>query len=291
VISRQAIGELGAAASGVMSLSPDGDFDFGQNSDGSYFLETRAGAQSALPITNDASARYSGLWADALPLVAYWGYNGNSSLAVTNAASGQTALVDSGRTSPVLPLMWLPGTTQLIYREADGQIRLADFSCLQSVCSGSPDDFNIRALASADADVATDGDWLFFRSGSDIAAVDLNCATMDTCLSSAVAIAPNAAPQTAINTAGGVLVYTAYAQNANDPNDREVRVVNLACLSSGGCAAQTVATTAIAGAMSANGRYTVIESGNGLESLDLISGARAYLSDRGAALNRARWQS
>ncbi len=290
-ISQQAVSELGTAASGVLSLAPNGSFDFGQSANGSYFLESRAGDLFALPVTNDASARYSGLWSDALPLVAYWGYNGSSSLAVTNASNGETALVDSGRSSPVLPLAWLPGTSQLIYRDADGQLRLADFSCLQSACSGSPDDFSIITLATGDADVATDGDWLFFRSGGSIAALDLTCAASDICPQSAVLLAPNAAPQTAISVANERLVYTGYAQNASDPNDREVRVVNLACLTSGGCAAQTVLAGAAAGALSPDGRYLLVESANGLESLDLSSGARAYLSDRGAALNRARWQS
>ena len=82
----------------------------------------------------------------------------------------------------------------------------------------------------------------------------------------------------------------AYTQNPNDPNDREVRGVNLACLTSGGCTAQPVAVGAVAGALSSNGRFAVIESANGLESLDLSTSARAYLSEPGAALSQARWQ-
>ena len=178
----------------------------------------------------------------------------------------------------------------MIYRDADGLIRLADFSCVPNGCSGSPANLNVRTLASADADIAYDDTRLYFRSADSIAYVEFTCAAADTCLSSAVALAPNAAPQTAISAAGGVLLYTAYTQNPNDPNDREVRAVNLACLTSGGCTAQPIVTGAVAGALSSNGRFAVIESANGLESLDLTTGARAYLSESGAALSQARWQ-
>jgi len=288
-IPQQVVSEVGQAAGGILTLSPDGNFAFAQQPDGSYGILSSGGA-FALPLTNDAGARYSGLWSNNFSLVAYWGYAGNSQLAVTDAASAQTALLDSGRSSPVLPLAWLDGTAQLIYRDADGLIQLADFSCVPDGCAGSPADLNLHALASADADIATDDTHLYFRTANSIAAVALACASADNCLNSAVALAPNAAPQTAISAANGILLYTAYTQNPNDPNDREVRGVNLACLASGGCTVQTVATSAIAGTLSSNGRFAVIESANGLESLDLTTGARAYLSERGAPLNRARWQ-
>src|SRR5690606_2078117 len=101
-------------------------------------------------------------------------------------------------------------------------------------CATNPLEAGI-ALAAADADVATDGTWLFFRSGSSINAVNFRCVNTDECLNSVVPLATNAAPQTEILRAGTTLVYTGYAQNANDPNDREVRVLNLGCLNGGTC--------------------------------------------------------
>jgi hypothetical protein len=160
---------------------------------------------------------------------------------------------------------------------------------MQSSCAANPLEIG-TALASADADVATDGMRLLFRSGDQIAAVNLSCASTDSCLNSAVGFAANAAPQTALNVAGGRLVYTAYQQNPNDPNDREVRVVDLGCLNTGSCAPQTAAVSAVAGTISADGRFAVVELPSGLNSLDLNSGAIAYLSDRGAPLDGAHWQ-
>lgn len=286
-VTQQTVSEVAVLLGRLVSLSGDGNFLFYQLDDGTYgSAALQAGTAAPLALTNDLGAHYSGLWSDALPLVAYWGYEGNSKLAVTNAASSQITQIDSGRSSPVLPLLWSSGITQLIYRDADGQIRSADFTCLQSgSCTGDPAELGIITLASGDADIASDGSWLYFRSGDTIAAVDMNCVAADNCLSSAVALTADAAPQTMLNVAGSTLVYTASVQNAP-----EVRLLDLACVSSGSCAPQTLAASAIAGSVDANGRYAVIESGNGLESLDLSSGARAYLSDRGAALALARWQ-
>lgn len=286
-VTQQAAGDVVTLPGRLVSLSGDGSFLFYQLDDGSYgSAALQTGSATPLALTNDVGARYNGLWADALPLVAYWGYSGNSHLVVTNAASTQTTQIDSGRSSPVLPLLWASGVTELIYRDADGQIRSADFACLQNgSCTGNPADLSITTLASGDADIASDGSLLYFRSADTIAAVDLSCAATDTCLNSAIALAANAAPQTALNVAGGTLVYTAVVQNVP-----EVRLLDLSCISSGSCTPQTVASTAIAGGVSANGRYAVIESGNGLESLDLSTGTRAYLSDRGAVLAMARWQ-
>lgn len=288
-VSSQAVTEVGVVSGNLVAVSPDGIFAFLQQSDGSYSLQALNSTAAPLPISNDRAARYSGLWSNILPLVAYWGYVGNSNLAVTDAVSAQTALLDSGRSAPITPLAWLPGNPYLIFRDASGVIRLADVSCLQSGCSSNPLESAV-ALASADADIATDGTWLFFRSGDALAAVNLSCANSDSCLNSAVGIAVNAAPLTAISAAVGRLVYTAYQQNPNDPNDREVRVIDLSCLNSGACAPQAAASGAVAGALSSDGRYAVVEVAGGLSTLDLNSGAQAYLSDSGAPLIGAVWQ-
>lgn len=288
-VSQQSVSEIGQLAGQFISRSPDGSTLFYQNPDGSYGLQ--GGASPALgAVRNDLGARYSGLWSDVGAVVAYWGYAGNSQLIVTDTADGDTLTLDSGRSAPITPLVWRPGTLQIIFRDAAGVIRLADVACLQSSCPANPLETG-AALASADADVATDGTWLFFRAGDAIAAVNLGCVSSDSCQNSAIAVATNAAPQTALNVTDGQLVYTAYASNPNDPNDREVRLVNLSCVSNGACAPQTVvAGGTAAGALSRDGHFAVVETPGGLNTLDLTSGALAYLSDRGAPLTAARWQ-
>lgn len=289
-VSTQSVGEVGQTAGALRSVSPDGRFLLFQQNDGSYGVQALGGAAFALPLSNDPGVPNSGLWASALPLVAYWGYAGNSTLAVTDAASGQTLTLDSGRSAPITPLAWRPGSAQLIYRDVSGVVRLSDLACLPGGCGANPLAGGV-ALAAAEADVATDGTWLYFRSGSSIAAVNLACAGSDSCLNSAVTIGANAAPQTALHVGGRTLVYTGFAQNPNDGSDREVRAINLGCLGDpASCAAQTLLGGAAAGEVSPDGRYAVIESASGLESLDLASGQRAYLSDRGAALAGAHWQ-
>jgi hypothetical protein len=289
--SSQSVTEIGQVAGVLRSLSPDGSVALVQGSDGSYALQSINGDRVALPVSNNPGAPNSGLWSNAQPLVAYWGYAGNSTLAVTSATSGQTITLDSGRSAPITPLAWIPGSALLIYRDTSGIARLSDVSCLQSGCAANPLESGI-ALANADTDAATDGTWLYFRSGTTIAAVNLGCASSDTCLNSSAVIAQNAAPQTTLQVGGRVLAFTGFAANPNDSSDREVRALSLGCMNDpASCAPQTILGGAVAGAVSANGRFVVIESGSGLESLDLSSGQRAYLSDRGAALAGARWQS
>ena len=284
-VSQQSASEVGQVSGAALSVSSDGEFLFYQQQDGSYGIQALDGNGAvALSLTNDPGARYSGLWSGTL--VAYWGYSGNSTLAVTDAASKQTVTLDSGRSAPITPLAWRPKTTQLIFRDATGSIRLADLACLQSGCGSNPLD-GATTLAAADTDAATDGTWLYYRADTAINAVNLDCGS--SC--NGVSIAGNAAPQTALSAAGGTLVYTAYEQNPNDPSDREVRALNLGCMSNpSSCAPQTVLTSAVAGAISADGRFAVVQLASGLNSLDLSSGTTTYLSDPGATLTGAHWQ-
>lgn len=291
-VRQQSAAEIGQIPGQFISLSPSEAYVFYQNADGSYGLQMTAGAGPALnPVRNDMGARYSGLWADVGSVVAYWGYSGNSQLSVTDAADGETVTLDSGRSAPITPLVWRPGTLELIFRDAGGYLRWADLSCLQSTCATNPLEAGV-ALAAADADVATDGTWLFFRTGDSINAINFRCTSGDVCLNASMQLVTNAAPQTGVTRAATTLVYTAYSQNPNDPNDREVRAFSLGCLSlaAGMCDPHTVAANAVAGAVSFDARYAVVETPAGLNSLDLASGALAYLSDRGAPLAGARWQ-
>ncbi len=292
-VSQQTISEIGQVGGEPLSLSSDGSTLFIQQPDGSYALQAiNSGGVVALPLSNDLGARYSGLWSDAAPLVAYWGFAGNSQLAVTDAANAATITLDSGRTAPITPLAWRPGSTELVYRDASGFVRLADLACLQSTCGANPLETGAALLPAEVTDVHVTADWAFFRSGENIGAINLSCAAGNTCQNAQVLIANSAAPQTTLSVGRTTLVYTAYTQNANDINDREVRALDLNCLSSpSSCAPQTVLSGAVAGAISADARYAVVEQVNGgLSSLDLNTGAAAYLADKGASLAGARWQ-
>ena len=90
-----------------------------------------------------------------------------------------------------------------------------------------------------------------------------------------------------IHAAGGTLAYTGYP--AGNTYDREVRVVSLSCLESGGCSPQTALGGAVAGLVSPDGASLVVEQqGVGLNVLNLASGTTTHLSD-GGALAAARW--
>ncbi len=292
-IAQQNVTAIGQVPGSVISLAPDGKYLFYQASSGAYSLQAiDGGSTTPLSLSNDQNARYSGLWSSAALLVAYWGYSGNSVLAVTDASSAQTLIFDSGLSAPITPLAWLPKSTRLIFRDASGVLRLADVSCLASNCGSNPLQ-NAAALASADADIAADGTMLYFRSGTNISALNLACADSGNCANSAAVIAQNAEPQTAINVAGGTLIYTSFSANSADPHDRIVNTLDLSCVSNpSSCAPQQIVTQAVAGAVSPDGRYAVVDSPpNGLQVLDLSSGAMTYLADEGANLASAVWQS
>jgi hypothetical protein len=104
------------------------------------------------------------------------------------------------------------------------------------------------------------------------------------CPGSEVQLGGGAAPGTMIHAAGGTLAYT-----AGDSYSREVRVVSLDCLNSGGCSPQTALAGAAAGLVSPDGASVVVEQqGVGLNVLNLASGTTTQLSD-GGALAKARW--
>lgn len=264
------------------SLSPDGRYLFYQGGDGRYTVRALDGSTSfALPAGNDAGAPQVGLWSDAAPLVAHWGYEGNSVIVVTHAPSGQSVTLDSGRAAPVNPLAWRPGTTQLIYRDATGFIRAADLGCLASGCGANPLANGVELAPASAADVQTDGTWVYFRDGDVIRAVNLGCVGAGNCAASAVTLGANAAPQTMLHVAARTLAYTAYAQDPNNLNDREVRIVNLNCLNDpASCAAQTFLGGAVAGLLSPDGGALIVEqAGSGMNILNLGTLASTYLSD------------
>jgi hypothetical protein len=285
------------------SLSPDGNYVFFWQSDaslGNYAIYgLNSGTLINVPLVNDANVRQSGLWSDRAPLVAYWGFDGSSVLQVTNAENGQTASLNSGRSAPIEPLAWRPGTSQLVYRDTSNLVRIADVSCLSSGCSGNPLDNGVELLPATASDVqlSSRGDWVYFRDGEQIKAVNLSCTSSGNCLTSAIVFGDRAAQRTWVHVGGTLLAYTAYVQDPTNPNDREVRIVNLTCLSNPTtCQSVVISAQAVGGLVSPDGSYiTLDQAGNGLNAVYVPNVQFIYLSGSfggqlGTGLNFARWQ-
>jgi hypothetical protein len=270
------------------SISPSGQYLFYQQGDGRYAVAALNGSTAfPLPGANEANARLTGLWSDGL--VAYWGFEGNSVLSVTDAASGSTITLDSGRATPITPLAWRENANQLLYRDGAGMVRGADVSCLSSGCGANPLESGIEVMPASATDVQTEGDWAFYRDGDSVFAIWLGCIDAGACVGSALTLGSTAAPGTMLHADGGILAYTGYSADPNNPNDRDVRVVSLNCLNSGSCSPQSVLGGAVAGLVSPDGSSLVVEQvGVGLSVLNLSSLGTTYLSD-GGELVAARW--
>ncbi len=273
------------------SMSSDGQFLFFAQGGGNV-VQSVGGAP--IPVMGgDPVGQYSGLWSEVAPLVTYNGMGATSMLAVTNAATGATLQLDSGRMAPINPIAWVPGTTLLIYRDATNFVRIVDVGCLTSQCADNPLQRGEELLPASAAEVQTEGGWVFFLDGEMVKAVSLGCVGTGGCAGSAVTLGANVAPQTILDVGGTTLAYTAYAANAYDPADREARVVNLQCLSNpASCQAAPMLAGAVSGFVSPDGQYVVVEAvGGGLSVLRLFDGQTTYLSDPagGSLLTRARW--
>lgn len=232
--------------------------------------------------------RSSGLWSNAAALVAYAAYaeDGNTAVYVANTA-GQTLALNSGRSTPMVPEGWIPGTTWLLYRDAAGQVRLTDTGCLLSGCGDNPLEYGVVVLPASASEVQASEGAIFYRDNEMINAVSLDCLQSNTCLDMVFNIGGQAAPDTLLSMGGGVLVYTAYTQNPFDEADREIRLGGTGCLD---CGTSTVLTGAVAGLVSPDGRYVVADIiGDGLYAVNLNNLNRVYLSGPGADLLKARW--
>lgn len=264
------------------SVSPDGRSLFYQNGDGRYALIALDGSTAlALTGANEANATGAGLWADTGPLVAYWGYEATAVLNVTHAGNGQTLTLDSGRSAPVPPLAWLPGTTTLIYRAADGVIRAADVGCMAVGCPANPLEAGIDLLPSSAADVqpTADGTLVVYRDGGAVLAVPTSCLAAGTCASAGVVVGLEVAPDRPVHVGGRVLAYTAGGS---------VMVADLGCVSAGACAATPVLAGS-AGLVAPDGSAVIAAVADGLAIIDLRTGTTAYLADAGSTLLAARW--
>jgi hypothetical protein len=268
------------------SLSPDGRFLFYMDNGRNTLLAN--GSASALPGTNDANGRQNGIWSDAAPLVAYWGYESNSLIAVTDAENGQTITLDSGRSMPISPVAWIPGLAHLIYRDNSTSIRIADLSCLQSGCGDNPLQNGVELLPATATEIQVTANRVYFVDNGTAQVIDLSCAGNGNCAGSAQPFGTNVAPQTWLDLGGNTLSYTAFTQDAYNAADREVRVADLDCLP--GCAPQPAQAGSVGGMVAPNGGFVVIEDG-GLSVLRLYDKQVTSLSDRagGSLLATARW--
>lgn len=274
------------------SVSPDGRFLFYQTGDGRYVAAALDGTSLyTLAGANDVNARGAGLWADTAPLVAYWGYEATALLNVTNAATGATLTLDSGRAAPITPLGWLDNVTVLVYRDATGFVRAADVGCLQSACGDNPLLAGVEFMPPTATDVQIQGNYGLYRDGSSLYAVPTACLFGGACAAQTIALSANAVPNLPVHASGGILAYTAFSADPNNAADRTVALVDLACLNTGSCAGQPIVNGALAGLVAPDGRSLIVEGASGLSAFNLATAAAAYLSDYsgGALLLSARW--
>ena len=252
------------------------------------------GASVALPLTGggpvtlaagvDPSAA-GGLWADDGGLVALAGGN---QIVAYSPSSGALAQAAGASAMPPAPLIWLPGSSALLYQDGAGSVRAADLACLRS---GPCDPFAaaLPVLPASARGLRVVNSSLVYLDGEAINSVPLSCLSTGGC--APVLVASAAAPGTGLDVQGPLLAYTAYTANPNDPADREARVLDVNCLSAGGCAPRTIAGAAQSGALSPGGQALVLFSPAGLTLADLASGAQSPLSDpaAGQSTRSARW--
>ncbi len=270
---------------GWRALSPDARAlvyrDAGGNA---VLLPLTGGVPLALAAGSDPSAA-GGLWADDGGLVALSGAN---LIAAVSPAVGAVAQASGASAVPPAPLLWRPGTSTLLYHDGAGAVRAADLNCLRA---GPCDPFAaaVPALPASAHDLRIANDTLLYIDGETVNGLSLSCLSGGSCAPTSLATA--AAPGTGLDVRGGLLAYTAYTANPNDPADREARLVDLGCLNTGGCAPRTVAAGAQAGRLSPDGRALVVLTPAGLSMIDLATGAQMPLSDPapGQSARSARW--
>lgn len=270
---------------GWRALSPDARTLIYRDAYGSSVaLPLTGGAPVTLAAGADPSAA-GGLWTDDGGLVALAGGNQIVAYAPSNGALAQAA---GASAMPPAPLIWLPGSSTLLYQDGAGSVRAADMTCLRN---GPCDPFAaaLPVLPASARGLRVVNSSLVYLDGEAINSVPLSCLSAGGC--APVLAASSAAPGTSLDAQGPVLAYTAYTANPNDLADREARLLDVNCLSAGGCASRTVAALAQAGALSPGGQTLVLVSPAGLTLADLATGAQSPLSDpaAGQSTRSARW--
>lgn len=278
-------------------ISPDGDYAF-LWSQGRYGLvELGTNSSVMLPANNNQGARGSGLWADRQPIVAYWGYDdsNNSVLSVVDASTQNNVVLTGNSQIPITPIAWLPDSTLLLYRVSSGAGQIADVGCVASSCNSNPLDNGVTILPSTATNTQITDTHVYYVDGETVKGVALNCLSSNNCVETAFVIGQRVAPLTMMHVADGRMVYTSYANNPNTPTDRQLELVDLSCTPD--CAPQTVLNGAVAGLLSADGNYVMLDIvNNGLNILSFSNGSLVYLSGStggqlGSGLNTALWQN
>lgn len=275
-------------------LSSDGRFAFVANGTNYAVVNLTTNNATALPLAGDNKDQNSGLWADNASLVAYWGVdnNGGTALSVVDAASLNSVALQSGRSVPMFPIAWLPDTAFLLFRSPTGDVMLADVSCLASGCSGNPLESGVIVAPSSANQLQVTASNLYYVDGEQLIGVDLTCVNDNSCLDSQQVLGDKVVPLSMMHVRNDRLVYTAYANNPN--TERIVMFLDLTCAPD--CQPQPIVNNAMAGLLSPDGDYLMIDSLDaGLNILDISGGGSVYLTETmggqlGAGLSTARWR-
>jgi len=277
-------------------VSSAGQFAFVWDTSGYTIVNLRSNAGFTLPLTGDNNSQSSGLWSDNAPLVAYWGVDGSNStaLSVVHAPSENSVTLASGRSVPLLPIAWQPNTSNLIFRSVTGDARLADVGCVTSGCSADPFESSVLVAPSSANHIQATATHLYYVDGNQIVGVDLSCVDNNSCIESRQVLGNNVVPLSLMHIQGDHLAYTTYTNNPNNATDRTIVLLDLTCVPD--CQAQPMINGAMAGLLSPDGRYLMVDIvGSGLNILDISGGSLVYLTDTiggqlGTGLATARWR-
>ena len=245
----------------IASLNPGNNALFYHDGDASV---VQAGGNVVPTNTIRTGLQEVSIWSSVAPLVAYSGFgpNGNGVLAISNANSGETIFFPSSYSTPALPIAWIPNTNILVFKDDVGNVRAAAVDCLQTGC-----DPNILATAgqllpATATDLQVTASWVLYRENNNLMGVrvDANCLVNNTCTATAGIVGANIAPRTSYFVNGTRIFYTAFTQDAQNPSDREVRVIDTLCAPD--CPATILIANAVGGAVSSNGTFMLAAVAN-----------------------------
>lgn len=251
----------GAQLTAGSAVSPDGRFLF-YAKNGQFAVNTTDGTRETLlgGASNPTSAGV-GLWADTVPIVAYWTFDntGTAALNATLASSPQNSIsLPSGSAVPVTPLDWVPGSAVILFRSATGVYAL-DLGCVQTGC-GDLSSQVVPVLPVNAADVTVSRGALVFTLDGNLYASPTSCINSGTCAQDALAVAP-VARNTPVSVQGSAAAFTG--------SDGAVYAVNLACVSAGACTPAPTGASGTVSGVSEDGLFVLVSSGGELVAVSL----------------------
>jgi hypothetical protein len=206
---------------------------------------------------------------------------------VANGQTGTAVRFNSGGRTPIFPEVWLPNTSQLLFRDGSGQIRWVDVGCLLSSCGSDPFEASVVILPASVSEVQASANQLLYNDQDQIWRAPLGCMAQQNCFETAQMVGANAAPRTPLLVSGSRALYTAYSASQMDSADRTIYGLDLNC---GDCTAQPLISNAAAVSLDASGQNAVVESaGQGVALLRINDLSQVYLA--GPSTNSAliRW--